>query len=82
MFVTTNITIIPLKNQLNRKIIVTFGKSFYNDDRATAFNSILACGDAGAYAGQFSAQARALVDGVFLSQLAERYVAHCGAYIL
>ena len=71
MFVTTNITIIPLKNQLNRKIIVTFGKSINNDDRATSTITILACGGAGAYAGQFSAQARALVDGVFLSQLAK-----------
>ena len=82
MFVTTNITIIPLKNQLNRKIIVIFGKSIYNDNRATSTFSIPACGGAGAYVGQFSAQTRSLVDGVFLSQLAERYVAHCGAYIL
>lgn len=53
----TNITIIPLKNQLNRKIIVTFGKTQDYDDRATSTFSIPACGGAGAYAGQFSAQA-------------------------
>jgi|GEM_PF-3074798 len=38
----TNITIIPLKNQLNRKIIVTFDKTHDYDDRATPFNSIFA----------------------------------------
>ena len=57
MFVTTNITIIPLKNQLNRKIIVTFDKTHDYDDRATPFNSIFARGGAAADVGQFSAQA-------------------------
>lgn len=39
------------------KIIVTFDKTHDYDDRATPFNSIFARGGAGAYAGQFPAQA-------------------------